>query len=77
MHRIIDIANELGCFFSWVPRSVNQVADELAKQGAKHLTSFVGDFLLLLASNVFSVVWMLVFLLVRLSFCGSSFLVTF
>ena len=31
--------------FSWIPCSANQVVDQLAKQGAKHMASFVGDFL--------------------------------
>jgi len=29
--------------FSWIPCSANQVAYQLAKLQAKHLTSFVGD----------------------------------
>ena len=52
MHKIIHIASELGCSLFWVPHSANQVTDQLAKQGAKHLASFVGDFLPPSVSNV-------------------------
>ena len=44
IHKIIDVVSELGCFLAQVPRSTNQVADQLAKQGDKHLAFFVGDF---------------------------------
>lgn len=45
MQKIIDIASDLGCFFYWVPCSANQVMDQLAKQGAMRLASFIWDFL--------------------------------
>ena len=45
MLKIIDIASDLSCSFSWVSCSANQVANQLAKQEAMPLVSFVKDFL--------------------------------
>ena len=45
MLKTIDIASDLSCSFSWVSCSANQVANQLAKQEAMPLVSFVKDFL--------------------------------
>ena len=37
MSKIIDTANELDCSFSWILLLANQVHDQLAKKGAKHM----------------------------------------
>ena len=42
--KVIDVVNELGCSFSWVPCLANQVIDWLAKQGAKHLSPLLETF---------------------------------
>ena len=41
--QIINISSELGCSFSWTLCFGNDVADALAKGGARHMVSFVED----------------------------------
>ena len=45
MREIIDTTNELGYSLSWIPCTTNQVTNQLAKQGAKHMASSIGNFL--------------------------------
>ena len=71
MFKIIDTSNELGCSFSWIPCLANKFAYQLAKQGAKHMVSFVGDFFPLWVSNVFSPIYICSFYEDELGFCGS------